>query len=72
MQDTFFVRGADGADDSGLVLRTHTSPVQIRSMIDSEPPLYVICPGRVYRTDELDATHTPVFTQVERWPWTRA
>ncbi|MDI5973609.1 phenylalanine--tRNA ligase subunit alpha [Streptomyces sp. SL13] len=65
MQDTFFVRGADGGEDSGLVLRTHTSPVQIRSMIDSEPPLYVVCPGRVYRTDELDATHTPVFTQVE-------
>jgi phenylalanyl-tRNA synthetase alpha chain len=71
MQDTFFVQPlaggapATGDDASGLVLRTHTSPVQIRSMIDREPPLYVICPGRVYRTDELDATHTPVFTQVE-------
>ncbi|WP_405655070.1 phenylalanine--tRNA ligase subunit alpha [Streptomyces sp. RK9] len=73
-QDTFFVDaaslGAPGdakaADDaSGVVLRTHTSPVQIRSLIDREPPVYVICPGRVYRTDELDATHTPVFHQVE-------
>ncbi|WP_413802298.1 phenylalanine--tRNA ligase subunit alpha [Streptomyces iranensis] len=68
MQDTFFVRGAKGDKDgegSGVVLRTHTSPVQIRSMIDREPPIYVICPGRTYRTDELDATHTPVFNQVE-------
>ncbi|WP_405818881.1 phenylalanine--tRNA ligase subunit alpha [Streptomyces sp. NBC_00838] len=67
--DTFFVRtgdGADGADDgSGLVLRTHTSPVQARALLGRELPVYVICPGRVYRTDELDATHTPVFHQVE-------
>lgn len=67
MQDTFFVESdAEGRQDrSGVVLRTHTSPVQIRSMLDREPPLYVVCPGRVYRTDELDATHTPVFNQVE-------
>ncbi|MER7396057.1 phenylalanine--tRNA ligase subunit alpha [Streptomyces sp. NPDC000151] len=67
MQDTFFVESAADGDErqTGVVLRTHTSPVQIRSMLDREPPLYVICPGRVYRTDELDATHTPVFTQVE-------
>ncbi|MZE79070.1 phenylalanine--tRNA ligase subunit alpha [Streptomyces xinghaiensis] len=66
MQDTFFVESAArGRDESGVVLRTHTSPVQIRSMLDREPPVYVICPGRVYRTDELDATHTPVFHQVE-------
>ncbi|MET9742659.1 phenylalanine--tRNA ligase subunit alpha [Streptomyces sp. NPDC006422] len=67
-QDTFFVQGAQeakGDDEAGLVLRTHTSPVQIRSMLDREPPVYVICPGRVYRSDELDATHTPVFNQVE-------
>ncbi|GFH36976.1 phenylalanine--tRNA ligase subunit alpha [Streptomyces pacificus] len=67
--DTFFVRGArrpgGEAAGSGVVLRTHTSPVQVRSMLDREPPLYVICPGRVYRTDDLDATHTPVFHQVE-------
>jgi phenylalanyl-tRNA synthetase alpha chain len=61
MQDTFFV----GSEDSGVVLRTHTSPVQIRSMLERELPIYVICPGRVYRTDELDQTHTPVFHQVE-------
>jgi phenylalanyl-tRNA synthetase alpha chain len=62
MQDTFYVE----SPDSGLVLRTHTSPVQARVMLDKrEPPIYVICPGRTFRTDELDATHTPVFSQVE-------
>ncbi len=61
MQDTFFI----GSENSGLVLRTHTSPVQIRSMLTRTPPIYVICPGRVFRTDELDATHSPVFHQVE-------
>jgi phenylalanyl-tRNA synthetase alpha chain len=61
MQDTFWLEPSDG----GLVLRTHTSPVQARTMITQEPPVYVIVPGRVYRTDELDATHTPVFHQVE-------
>ncbi|PPK95192.1 phenylalanyl-tRNA synthetase alpha chain [Kineococcus xinjiangensis] len=65
MQDTFFVAGADGGEDSGLVLRTHTSPVQARSLLERGVPLYVICPGKVFRTDELDATHTPVFHQVE-------
>jgi len=61
MQDTFFVEPAD----AHLVLRTHTSPVQVRSMLEREVPIYVLCPGRVYRTDELDETHTPVFHQVE-------
>ena len=61
MQDTFFVEPLD----SKLVLRTHTSPVQIRTMLENKPPIYVICPGRTYRADELDATHTPVFSQVE-------
>ena len=61
MQDTFFIEPID----SRLVLRTHTSPVQIRTMLENEPPIYVICPGRTYRADELDATHTPVFSQVE-------
>jgi phenylalanyl-tRNA synthetase alpha chain len=61
MQDTFFIDPLD----SKLVLRTHTSPVQIRTMLDQTPPIYVICPGKVYRADELDATHTPVFHQVE-------
>ncbi|HET6636013.1 MAG TPA: phenylalanine--tRNA ligase subunit alpha [Streptomyces sp.] len=68
-QDTFFVQQPSGetagADGSEVVLRTHTSPVQIRSLLQRELPVYVICPGRVFRTDELDATHTPVFTQVE-------
>ncbi len=65
MQDTFYVAGADGQDTSGQVLRTHTSPVQARALIERGVPLYIACPGTVYRTDELDATHTPVFTQVE-------
>ncbi|MGP4110881.1 phenylalanine--tRNA ligase subunit alpha [Streptomyces sp. 4N509B] len=64
--DTFYVAGAEEGTASGAVLRTHTSPVQIRSMLEHrEPPIYVICPGRVYRTDEVDATHSPVFHQVE-------
>ena len=57
MQDTFFL-------DEGLVLRTHTSPVQVRTMLSQEPPVYVVCPGRVYRRDS-DPTHTPMFHQVE-------
>lgn len=61
MQDTFFVSPVE----NHLLLRTHTSPVQVRSMLERELPLYVLCPGRVFRTDELDATHTPVFHQVE-------
>ncbi|KQO63209.1 phenylalanine--tRNA ligase subunit alpha [Curtobacterium sp. Leaf261] len=61
MQDTVFVEPVD----RHLLLRTHTSPVQIRSLLERDLPLYVIAPGRVYRSDELDATHTPVFTQVE-------
>jgi phenylalanyl-tRNA synthetase alpha chain len=61
MQDTFFVEPLD----SHLVLRTHTSPVQIRSLLDRPLPVYVVAPGRVFRTDELDATHTPVFHQLE-------
>ena len=61
MQDTFFVEPLDAK----LVLRPHTSPVQIRTMLNEKPPIYIICPGRTYRADELDATHTPVFGQVE-------
>jgi phenylalanyl-tRNA synthetase alpha chain len=61
MQDTFFVAPAD----RHLVLRTHTSPVQIRSLLDRPLPVYVVAPGRTFRTDELDATHTPVFHQIE-------
>jgi phenylalanyl-tRNA synthetase alpha chain len=66
LMDTFYVATAGlGADASGMVLRTHTSPVQARTMLSRTPPIYVVCPGRTYRTDELDATHTPVFHQVE-------
>lgn len=61
MQDTFWVSPANAA----MVLRTHTSPVQARTMLTRTPPIYVVCPGRVFRTDELDATHSPVFHQVE-------
>ncbi len=61
MQDTFFVDPVE----RHLVLRTHTSPVQVRSMLDREVPIYVLCPGRVYRTDEFDATHLPAFVQFE-------
>ena len=61
MQDTFFIEPVE----SGVVLRTHTSPVQIRTMLEHKPPIYVICPGRTFRADELDATHSPVFHQVE-------
>jgi phenylalanyl-tRNA synthetase alpha chain len=59
--DTFYVESMD----SGVVMRTQTSPVQMRAMLDRKPPIYVIAPGKVFRTDELDATHTPVFHQVE-------
>ena len=61
MQDTFFVDPVD----RHLVLRTHTSPVQIRTLLSRELPVYNVALGRVFRTDELDATHTPVFTQLE-------
>ncbi|MER6595893.1 phenylalanine--tRNA ligase subunit alpha, partial [Micromonospora purpureochromogenes] len=65
LMDTFHIAPPAGAEGSGLVLRTHTSPVQARTMLTRKPPIYVIVPGRVYRTDELDATHAPVFHQVE-------
>ena len=57
-QDTFYV-------DDDTVLRTHTSPSQIRAMLAHEPPVYVVSLGRVYRRDTIDATHTPIFHQVE-------
>ena len=61
MQDTFYVNNSDGEDD---VLRTHTSPVQVRTMLKSKPPIKIIVPGRTYRSDS-DSTHTPMFHQVE-------
>ena len=63
MQDTLFIEGTRGK--SGMVLRTHTSPVQIRSMLTRPLPLYVVSPGRCYRNEALDATHSPVFHQIE-------
>ena len=63
MQDTFYLE-RQGAEDEPRVLRTHTSPVQIRAMQESGAPIYVIAPGRVYRSDS-DSTHTPMFHQVE-------
>ena len=63
MHDTFYVEGAD-AQGRPRVLRTHTSPVQIRTMMGQTPPIRIIAPGRVYRSDS-DATHTPMFHQIE-------
>ncbi len=57
-QDTFYV-------DDNIVLRTHTSPMQARTMLTRKPPIRIICPGRVFRADEVDATHSPVFHQME-------
>ena len=62
MQDTFFFNPKP--DGSRLLLRTHTSPVQVRTMLAQKPPIRVICPGRTYRSDS-DQTHTPMFHQVE-------
>jgi phenylalanyl-tRNA synthetase alpha chain len=62
MQDTFYV--AAQADGSSHVLRTHTSPVQVRTMLNNKPPIRIISPGRTYRVDS-DATHSPMFHQVE-------
>ena len=62
MQDTFYIR--DSKNKEKLVLRTHTSPVQIRTMIEKKPPLKIIVPGRTYRCDS-DSTHAPMFHQVE-------
>ena len=64
MQDTIFVAGPDGGH-SGVVLRTHTSPVQIRALLTRPLPVYVVSPGKCFRTDPLDATHSPVFHQIE-------
>src|SRR5271169_1080117 len=65
-QDTIFIQSSEGPEKkSGMVLRTHTSPVQIRSMLTRPLPLYVVSPGRTYRHDPLDATHSPVFHQIE-------
>ncbi len=63
MHDTFYFDRTDGQGHR-MLLRTHTSPVQIRTMMSKKPPFYIIAPGRVYRSDS-DATHTPMFHQIE-------
>ena len=62
MQDTFYVEGS--TPEAPLVLRTHTSPIQVRYMLNNQPPIKIIAPGRVYRVDS-DATHSPMFHQME-------
>lgn len=65
MQDTFYIPNPESSDfDDSFVVRTHTSPVQIRTMEKKQPPIRIIAPGRTYRSD-YDATHTPMFHQVE-------
>ncbi len=64
MHDTFYFPGQMARDGKKMLLRTHTSPVQIRTMTSQEPPIRIIAPGRVYRSDS-DATHTPMFHQIE-------
>ena len=59
-QDTFYIK-----EDSSLLLRTQTSPMQVRTMERQQPPIRVVAPGRVYRKDEVDATHSPMFHQIE-------
>ncbi len=58
IQDTFYI-------NENIILRTQTSPVQVRVMENKKPPIKIICPGRVYRSDAVDATHSPIFHQVE-------
>ncbi len=68
IQDTFYVAGSDAegpGGSRGVVLRTHTSPVQIRTMLAQRPPIRVIVPGKVYRNEATDASHEAMFTQVE-------
>ncbi|MDD4278664.1 phenylalanine--tRNA ligase subunit alpha [Candidatus Sumerlaeota bacterium] len=59
MHDTFYLKDVPG------ILRTHTSPVQVRYMLQNKPPLAIVAPGRVFRVDDVDATHSPVFNQME-------
>lgn len=64
MQDSFFVQRPDGKPDLDVVLRTHTTTIQVHQMSNREPPMSVICPGAVYRRDD-DATHSPMFAQID-------
>ncbi len=68
--DTFYVKDLsgeefDGPEPSGVLLRTHTSPVQVRTLEQMEPPVWVLAPGKVYRRDVADPSHLPQFTQIE-------
>jgi phenylalanyl-tRNA synthetase alpha chain len=68
--DTFYVKDLsgdehDGPEPSAVLMRTHTSPVQVRAMQDQKPPIYILAPGKVYRRDVADPTHLPQFTQIE-------
>lgn len=70
LQDTFYVKDLSGdraavEGESDVLLRTHTSPVQVRVMEEQQPPIYVVVPGKVYRRDVSDPSHLPQFTQVE-------
>ena len=69
MQDTLYlaspIRGAGGPDDLRTLLRTHTSSMQIRYMQAHQPPIRIVAPGRVFRRDDLDVTHSPAFSQIE-------
>jgi len=69
LQDTFYVNadveGKSSSDEMEVLLRTHTSPVQIRVMEKTKPPIYIIAPGKAYRRDVADPTHVPMFHQVE-------
>jgi phenylalanyl-tRNA synthetase alpha chain len=65
MWDTLYLDPGNGAAPETVLLRTHTSPVQIRTMVETEPPIYIVAPGRVFRRDTPDATHLPVFHQIE-------
>jgi phenylalanyl-tRNA synthetase alpha chain len=65
IQDTFYVDLPPDPKYGRYVLRTHTSPVQIRTMLKQKPPIRIVAPGRVFRRDELDATHSPTFHQIE-------
>jgi phenylalanyl-tRNA synthetase alpha chain len=64
-RDSFDTIYVDHGQPGSTLLRTHTSPVQIRTMLDQEPPIYIVAPGRVFRRDTADATHMPVFHQLE-------
>lgn len=65
LQDTFWLEGGEGEGDTPRLLRTHTSPMQVRYMVDHEPPLKIVVRGKVYRFETTDATHEAMFHQLE-------